>query len=201
MYRLRHFKEIYGKCWAENVDSFTNYSIYDFYPLSLENLVNNVIQLFTPCKTVYLHWLYWYVLLLCIVKIVSEFIHNFNSQRLYSLSQFNSICEINAVFGKTRKFNIFRDRQLSHVSNRWRCKLRQFVVCLISIMDLYLALGILMVILARINISCVQQVILNVRKMGADVFNGHPKFDMYFLVGTFTKDGSGKGSSKNDVRI
>lgn len=134
------------------VDSFTNYSIYDFYPLSLEDIVNNVIRLFTPCETIYLHWLYWYVLLLCIVKIVSPFISQLK-QTLISLSQLNSICEIKDIFGQTGKLNTFRDRQLLYVSNRWRCKLRQFVVGWICIMDLYLALGILMVILTWIGQS------------------------------------------------
>lgn len=71
MYRLRHLKEIYGECCIGKVDSFNKYSIYDFHLLTLENLVNYVIRLFTPCETIYLHWLYWYVLLLSVVKIVS----------------------------------------------------------------------------------------------------------------------------------
>lgn len=79
MYRLRHFKEIYGKCCVENPVSFTftNYSIYDFHPLSVQNFITNVIGLFTPCETIYLNWLYWYVLILSIVKVVSHCINNF----------------------------------------------------------------------------------------------------------------------------
>lgn len=76
MYRLRHFKEIYGKYCVGKLDSFTTYSIYDFHLFTFENLANNVFRLFTPCETIYLYWLYWYVLLLSIVKIVSEFHYN-----------------------------------------------------------------------------------------------------------------------------
>lgn len=73
MYRLRHFKEVYGKCCVPKVgSSFTENRIYDIDAFSLKNFMNEVIGLFTPCETVYLNWLYWYVLLLSVLKMVGK---------------------------------------------------------------------------------------------------------------------------------